>query len=285
MAAIGLQYCAYAPLTENEEAGTYSYGIGKRGRKMMKADIKLNISKSPLYADDNIAEYAREFIDGEININQDELTSTMKKDFLGNTARNVVVGEETIEEIVSTDTDTPPYVGFGFIQPKIIDKVRMYRAIFYKKVQFGEPDESGETKGQSINWQTPTIVGTIMRALDGEWKEEITVSSLATAIAWLTVKLNLPPVTTLQSLIIGALTLTPTFSREVFSYTAATTNDTDIIVATPVDDEATVEIDLNDGTPVVNGAAATWAAGENTLVITVTNGTATRDYTVVVTQS
>lgn len=283
MAAIGLQYCAYAPLTENEEAGTYSYGIGKRGRKMMKADIKLNISKSPLYADDNIAEYAREFIDGEININQDELTSTMKKDFLGNTARNVVVGEETIEEIVSTDTDTPPYVGFGFIQPKIIDKVRMYRAIFYKKVQFGEPDESGETKGQSINWQTPTIVGTIMRALDGEWKEEITVSSLATAIAWLTQKLNLPPVTTLKSLFVGALELTPAFSSTKTNYAATTTNDSDLIVAVPLDPEATVAIDLNDGTAVTNGTAATWDPGENELVITVTNGAASTTYTVVVT--
>ena len=191
MAGIGLQYSAYAPLIEDEEAGTFTYGAGKRGRKMLKADVKINTTKSTLYGDDGVAETAREFTDGEITANQDDLTSTMKKDFLGNTTRNATVGEETVEEVVSKDTDTPPFVGFGYIQSKMIDKVRKYRAVLFTKVQFGEPDESAETKGQSISWQTPSIIGTIMRRIDGEWKEEATVPTLATAVAWLKGKLNI----------------------------------------------------------------------------------------------
>ncbi len=191
MAGIGLQYCVYAPLTEDEAAGTSTYGAGKRGRKMIKADVKVNTTKAPLYCDDGIGEYAREFVDGEITINQDDLTSTMKKDLLGNEIKSTTVGEETVEEVVAKDTDTPAYVGFGYIQTKIVDKVRQYRAIFFKKVQFGEPDDSGETKGQTINWQTPVIVGTIMRDSSGEWKNEVTVPSLATAIAWLKGKANI----------------------------------------------------------------------------------------------
>ncbi len=192
MAGTGLQYSVYAPLTEDEAAGTSTYGTGKRGRKMIKADVKINTTKTPLPADDGIAEYAREFVDGEITINQDELTNAMKKDLLGNELKTgVTVGEDTVEELISKDTDTPPYVGFGYIQTKIIDKVRKYRAIFFKKVQFGEPDESAETKGQTINWQTPVIVGTIMRDVKGEWKNEVTVDSLATATAWLKGKANI----------------------------------------------------------------------------------------------
>jgi len=71
----------------------------------------------------------------------------------------------------------------------------------------------------------------------------------------------------------------------VTSYTAETTNASDIIVVTPVDPEATVSIDLNHGTAVTNGQAASWDEGENTLEITVTNGTATKVYTVTVTKS
>lgn len=185
MAGIGLQYCVYAPLIENEEAGTYSYDPGKRGRKMIKADLKLNYIKTPLYAEDSSAENAREFVDGELTINQDELTSVMKQDLLGNQTKTETVDTEEIEVVVSNDADMPPYVGFGYIQSKIINKVRQYRAIYYKKVQFSEPDDSAETKGQSIVWQTPVIAGTIMRALDGDWKEETTVPNLATATAWL----------------------------------------------------------------------------------------------------
>lgn len=192
MAGIGLQYCVYSPLTEDEVAGTSTYGTGKKGRKMIKADVKINTTKSPLYCDDVLGEYVREFTDGEISVNQDDLTSTMKKDLLGNTTETVTVGEETnVEEVHSKDTDTPPLVGFGYIQSKIVDKVRQYRAIFFTKVQFGEPDDSAETKGQNISWQTPTIVGTIMRRNDGNWKEETTVPTLALAIAWLKGKANI----------------------------------------------------------------------------------------------
>jgi hypothetical protein len=71
----------------------------------------------------------------------------------------------------------------------------------------------------------------------------------------------------------------------VDNYTAATTNATNMVTATPADDGALVAIDLNSGTAVTNGAAATWTAGTNTLTITVTNGAYTQTYTVVVTKS
>jgi hypothetical protein len=71
----------------------------------------------------------------------------------------------------------------------------------------------------------------------------------------------------------------------VYNYTAGTTNSTNTITATPADGNATVEIDLNGGTAVTNGASASWASGANTLSITVTNGDYTQTYTVVVTKS
>lgn len=86
----------------------------------------------------------------------------------------------------------------------------------------------------------------------------------------------------LASLTVGALTLSPAFNKSTFSYTAATTDATNTINALALDGEATIEI-LNGVTPVVNGAAATWAEGANTLTVNVTSGTETETYTVIVT--
>ncbi len=89
----------------------------------------------------------------------------------------------------------------------------------------------------------------------------------------------------LASLTIGSLTLSPAFNKSVFVYEAATTDATNKITAVAMNGEAEIDIDLNDGTAVANGASATWGEGENTVEITVTIGEATETYTVIVTKS
>lgn len=121
----------------------------------------------------------------------DDLEDAVKADWLGSKIVEETVGESTVSVLVSNVDDLPGYFGFGYILPKVKNKARRYRAIFYTKVQFGEPNETAETKGQNISWQTPAIEGKIMRRLDGEWKEEATVDSFATAQAWLKTKLNI----------------------------------------------------------------------------------------------
>ena len=89
---------------------------------------------------------------------------------------------------------------------------------------------------------------------------------------------------------IGALTLTPAFEADVLEYAAATTDATNKITATTDDPSAVIVITLDDGVteePVVveNGTAATWGSGENTVTITVTDGTSVTEYVVTVTKS
>jgi len=81
----------------------------------------------------------------------------------------------------------------------------------------------------------------------------------------------------LKSLALSTLTLTPTFSPFVKSYTAATTNAKDTITATAKDNTDTVVI-KNGVTTVVSGGEATWTTGENTVTITDTD-TAGKVYT------
>lgn len=91
---------------------------------------------------------------------------------------------------------------------------------------------------------------------------------------------------TLSSLKIGALALSPNFAAGTTTYTAATTNGSNVINAVPNNAGATIEVKVNDEV-IANGTAATWKSGSNTVEITVTakDGTTTKKYTVTVTKS
>ena len=91
--------------------------------------------------------------------------------------------------------------------------------------------------------------------------------------------------TELASLVIGSLTLNPTFSPTILNYTASTTNSTNTITATAADStHATVAI-KNGNTSVTSGNSATWSAGANAVTVTVTNNGESKMYTVVVVKS
>ena len=84
--------------------------------------------------------------------------------------------------------------------------------------------------------------------------------------------------TSLLTLTVGALVLSPVFDPATTFYTASTPNAEDIITATPADPAATITI-VNGTTAVINGTAATWAIGENVMTIVITNGSAVTIYT------
>lgn len=92
-----------------------------------------------------------------------------------------------------------------------------------------------------------------------------------------------PSVAALRALSIGSLTLSPSFDPDTLEYTASTTNASNMISAVPTTGSlATVKVN---GKKVQNGGSATWESGENSVTITVTNGTESKTYAVTVTKS
>lgn len=95
---------------------------------------------------------------------------------------------------------------------------------------------------------------------------------------------------TLESLTVGALTLSPSFAAGTLTYTASATNATAsaVVTATPAQGDAAVSITVMSGATVKNvnnGAAAALAVGDNVITITVGKGNAIRVYTVTVTRA
>ena len=98
-------------------------------------------------------------------------------------------------EFTITDDD-PPYGGCGYIRVLKRNGTRMYKAVWYPKIQFSQPNESSNTKQKSINWGTPTLNGKGLAYYDGttgkaRFRQQKVFTTLAAAKAYLNGKANI----------------------------------------------------------------------------------------------
>nr|DAG42176.1 MAG TPA: tail tube protein [Caudoviricetes sp.] len=158
MAHIGMKYPVAAPWTEGE---TYTKGfvVGKA----IKFTGTPNKNDVDLYADDGIAETDKSVKDIGVSLNVDDLDLKVQADLLGHDYTEASAGESggtaTPESVEVGSDDVAPYFGTGFYKRRRKNNVTSFTAIWLYKVQYSEPTEEAETKGESVNFQTPTIEG------------------------------------------------------------------------------------------------------------------------------
>jgi len=80
----------------------------------------------------------------------------------------------------------------------MINNVKEYVATVVYKVKFSETANDYTTKGENIEFKTPSIEGTIAGLESGEWKTTKTFSSSMEADAWLRETLGFTTLTTLN---------------------------------------------------------------------------------------
>ena len=169
MATIGLDKLYYAKITEDEN-GNETYATPVQLAKAMNADLSVELAEATLYADDGAAEIVKEFKNGTLFLDVDDVGASVASDLTGATidANGVVV---------STSEDGGDPVAVGFRAKKSNGKYKYY---WLYRVKFGIPATNLATKGDSITFSTPTIEGTILRRnkVDGNgkhpWKAEVT---------------------------------------------------------------------------------------------------------------
>lgn len=187
MAKIGLKHIVAAPLKED---GTYEDGYVVA--KAIKATVNSNSNDVKLYADDGVAESDKSFKDGSISLNVDDLGQKVYADMLGHEYKAAGTGENaTPETVIASAQDVAHYLGVGFYGAVKRNNQTLYLAKWLKKVQFAEPNDETETKGETVNFQTPTIEGTVFPTDDGKWKEQAEFKTEAEAIAWVDGKANI----------------------------------------------------------------------------------------------
>ena len=92
--------------------------------------------------------------------------------------------QDTDKVVYGSDSDEAPYTAIGFRAKKAGGT---YKYIWLYKVKFAIPDENYTTKGDSIEFTTPEIVGQFIKRSDGLWKaEHVAEPTNSVATAWFT---------------------------------------------------------------------------------------------------
>jgi len=180
MAQVGLKYLVCAPITETENEVEYDGGLVMS--RAIKVDMSIEINEAKLYSDDRVTENIREFKSGKVTLNGDHLEYEVLSLILGHKVETLQGGGK---KLTAHADDEGEYVGIGFYSTTLKSGVKKYRSVWLRKVKFGIPNESLETKGDNINFQTPSIEGAILTDILGNWKEEATFNTENEAKAWL----------------------------------------------------------------------------------------------------
>ena len=196
MAIKGLAIPVFGEYNYNGAAVTYTNGFVAGSAIEYGVEIETS-DNNPLYGDDHIIEndYGT-FNTGTLTLNTSDLDQYTSKRLLGLKEVQVPVGESQVTELVTDDDAKQTPKGFGIIETHQINDVDKFRAVILCKVAMSIPSEAATTKGESIEWQTREVEGTINRSDENTtnykrpWKREAWFDTQDAALEYLKTVLN-----------------------------------------------------------------------------------------------
>lgn len=177
MALIGLNNLWYAKLTEAQD-GTPTYGGAKSFGKAVSCNVSISNNSAALYADDVLAESDTTFQSGTVTLGVDDDREATFADVLGHNITDD-------GEVIYNSNDVAPWVGLARIVVKLVENVKIYKVEVLYKTKFSEPSEDNNTRGESVEFSTPSIEGTIATLANGDWKDTKTFATKNEAIAFI----------------------------------------------------------------------------------------------------
>ena len=159
--AIGLTNLHYAvmiadnaPTAVGGTDGTTTYQDPKRILGAITANFSPNASNDTLFADDGPYDSASTLGAMTLELNVADIPPVQRAELLGATY------DDATGVLSQGATDIPPYTAVGMSVKKSNGADRL---IWYLKGKFAAPDDSNQTKADSINWNTPTITGNFLK--------------------------------------------------------------------------------------------------------------------------
>ncbi len=177
MAKIGLNNLKFGVLSEVGE--TVTYGAMQSLGKAVSANVSITSNSAVLYADDAIAETDNTFSAGTITLTVDDDGDTVFAPLLGHEI------DSKSGVMIRNKNDVAPYVGVGRIINKMKNSARLFKVEFLSKVKFSEPSQESNTHGETTEFGTPQIEGTIATLGSGEWSKTKTFTTHSAALAFL----------------------------------------------------------------------------------------------------
>ena len=176
---INVQRLHIAKLLTDPVNGTATYEKPiDLGKVLRKVDVKPKTSEAEIYADGQAIDAATNTASYDLTFDTAALPLEYEAYLFGHSIENGVM--------TAAKDDVPPYFAVMFQADKRNGKTRFTK--FYK-VQFTEPAQSGNTKEESIKYDTPTITAkAIYRLSDGrsytKADEESAGFTADTATSW-----------------------------------------------------------------------------------------------------
>ena len=162
MAKIGLTDFRYGIATEAAD-GKLTYATPKKPGKAISFKFDPTKSDASLYADDALAEHDSSVTGGTCTMGIDREDPDTYATLLGHTVSE--------GEVVSNTNDVAPYVGLGRVATLMVDGAYKYRATFFAKVAFSEPNEENNTRGESVEFGTYELEGVVAVPVYGNWRK------------------------------------------------------------------------------------------------------------------
>jgi phi13 family phage major tail protein len=160
---IGMRNLVYAKLIDDVVGGSTTYEAPKLVAGAISANVNPNGSNGTLFADDGPFETASTIGEISVELNVADLDLDTQADLLGHTVSG--------GKLRRNKADTPPWVAIGYKSLKSNGK---YRYTWLFKGKFAPNEQANTTKGDSVEFQTPTIAGSfVARESDGDWQHHI----------------------------------------------------------------------------------------------------------------
>lgn len=261
MAFVGMRHPVVATVATEVAGQALTYNAGMVMGHAIMGNLTITRNQNPLRGDDVEVENDNSITGMSIEMGLDDIMEAV---------RVYMLGLETVDGETNQwdETAAPaPYVGFGYIRVRKKNGITSFQAIWCHKAQFGQTAENSATKGEAIEWQTPTLTGRVMGVYNSSGNEPsfrhiALFATEADAIAWLNTKANMSG---------GMATIT------VASAQGSTSGTTKLTISgyTPGDGEHYVVKHASGTAPAIDFGAVpdyTWTAWDGSADITATNG-------------
>ena len=143
-------------------------------------------NSAELYANDGLAESDYSFKKGTLSLTVADDDDKFIAELLGNKVA------KDGAEVTSNIEDVASEFGYGHIVPKMVGGARKYKVEFFPRVKFTKVTTDNKSRGESVEFGTTAIEGTVMpleTALNGMaigvWEKHQTFASLQEAEVYL----------------------------------------------------------------------------------------------------
>lgn len=160
MAGVGMLHPVAATLASYTDGQEPTYNAGMVIGHAIQGDLALTRNNNPLYGDNVIVEDDNSVTSAQLTLGLDDLLEDVQAYMLG-VVKKTIAGEGGGDEYYLTG-ESAPVVGVGFIRVLIRSGVTVYNPVWIYRAVFGRESENAATKAESVNWQTPTVVGRCM---------------------------------------------------------------------------------------------------------------------------